>query len=99
MTKTTLATLKSFIRKNGNEMFINVKSSFDGMIDGFSSEESGFSSAQRAKTETEIENNLGYSGIWIVSGGMDYIQTYNDNNMTGFEVSNCCGCFVVAVAA
>ena len=37
MAKITKATVKSFIKKNIDDMYINVRSSFDGMTDGLES--------------------------------------------------------------
>lgn len=97
--KITLATLKSFIRKNGDNMLVNVKSSFDGMVDGCTANNNGFLKAQPTEREYLKENNLGFAGIWVVGSGRDYIKSYNENNMKGFEVSNCCGRFIVAIAS
>ena len=95
MTKITKATLKSFVRKNANKLFINVKSSFDGQVDGCEPCHAGFQPAVRS--EIHEGHTLGYKGIWLVSGSRDYFRPYNENGFEGIEVSNCCGYFIVAI--
>ena len=93
--KTTRATIKSFIRKNEGEIFINVRSSFDGMIDGLSYYHDGFMKA--GKDVDNIRNTLGISGAWFVNNSRDYFTPYDNGNFAGYEVSNCCGHFIIAV--
>ena len=98
MTKTkkiTLATIKSFIRKNDGALLINVTSRFDGMTDCCESRNGGFEVAQ--KTDRCSENTLGIEGAWFVKGSRDYFKEYSDGERTGYEVYNCCGRFVLAV--
>ena len=93
--KITLATFKSWIRKNPN-FLIMCKSSFDGMIDGISYDSSAeFKPAESAAFP--CNNNLGFSGIWLVFGSRDSFEAYDNNGFVGIEVYNCCGSFVVAV--
>ena len=95
MKKITLATLKSFIRKNESSMMIKVCSSFDGMTDCVQPTYSaGFSPIQKA--DFYHEGNLGFEGVWIVRGSRDYITAYETAEFSGYEVSNCCGTFVLA---
>jgi hypothetical protein len=93
--KTTLSTIKSFIRKNEGNLFINVKSSFDGMIDGQSYYHEGFTKAE--KDEDNARNTLGVNGAWFVNHSRDYLTPYDNGNFAGYEVSNCCGHFIIAV--
>ena len=94
MKKITKATLKSFVKKNKGQLFINVTSSFDGMTDGCESVKGGF----RPEQTTDFEKNtLGVKGIWLVGSSRDYFRPYNDEGFEGIEVYNCCGRFVVAV--
>lgn len=96
MAKITKATFKSFLRKNEGKIQILVNRKFDGMTDGCEpTGQKEFVPLQRA--ERVWENNLGWQGIWLVGGSRDYFTAYNKNNMTGIEVYNCCGSFVVAV--
>lgn len=93
--KTTKATIKSFVRKNSDNLLINVKSSFDGMIDGCAYYNDGFQKVQ--PDEGNERNTLGISGAWFVNGSRDYFTPYNENGFTGYEVSNCCGHFILAI--
>lgn len=78
-----MATLKSFI-KNSNQLFVEVKSSFDGMTDCVESVESKL-------TEVSKENAIGHKGVWCVGYSRDYMKYIETNTMIGIEVSNCCG--------
>ena len=93
--KTTKSTIKSFINHNEGKLFINVKSSFDGMIDGCAYCNAGFRKAQKDTDNTR--NTLGVSGAWFVNGSRDYFTCYNQNGLRGYEVSNCCGHFILAI--
>ena len=94
MTKITKATFKSFVKKNRANILINVKSSFDGMVDGCVSHDGGFVKASDA--DFIHENNLGIQGVWLVGGSRDYFTAFEKNGLKGIEVSNCCGRFIVA---
>jgi hypothetical protein len=95
MSKITLATLKSFIKKNAENLYIREKSSFDGMVDGVVACDRHLSKA--IHTGDYEKHNLGYKGIWLVGGSRNFFSTYQDNDFTGIEVSNCCGSFIVGV--
>lgn len=97
MKKITLATFKSWMRKNQGKIFVNVKSSFDGMTDGCEPCRDGFKPA--SQSDHPHQNNLGINGIWLVLGGGDYFTPYYDAEYCGIEVSNCCGRFIVAITA
>ena len=95
MTKITKATLKSFIKKNTNELYIGVKSSFDGMQDCVMDDEKTFSKAQFS---AEYEKyNLGIKGLWLVGGSRNLFDSYEDETFKGIEVYNCCGSQILAV--
>ena len=92
--KPTKTTIKSFI-KNADNLFINVKSSFDGMTDMCEAQKDGFTKVE--KTEDNIKNTLGIKGAWFVGSGRDYFTIYNENGMIGYTISNCCGHFILAI--
>lgn len=94
MKKITKATLKSFVKRNNGKLFVNVKSSFDGMTDGCESRNDGFQPQRSADFEA---NTLGIAGIWLVGSSRDYFKAYDKDGYEGIEVSNCCGYFIVAV--
>ncbi len=95
--KITLTTVKSFIKKNRKDLFINVKSSFDGMTDGCEPRKDGFIFASTEKQDTCRENTLGVAGAWFVFQSRDYFKPYSDDKFEGIEVSNACGHFILAV--
>ncbi len=100
MKKITRATIKSFINreiKNGN-LYINNKSSFDGMVDCVMPVEGGF----RKVTECTRHDNakqytLGINGAWFVGQSRDHFTPWADDNFIGYEVYNCCGQFILAM--
>lgn len=81
--KITMATLKSFIRKS-NELFVEVKSKFDGMCDGVRNVERNFRQVSK-------ENAIGYNGAYCVGSSNDYFTFVENENYFGIEVYNCCG--------
>ncbi len=98
MKKITRATLKSFIArelKNKN-LYIKEKSRFDGMVDCVMPvENNNFTQAVQIKEETVY--NLGIAGAWFVGNSRDYFTAWADENFIGYEVSNCCGSFILAM--
>ena len=96
MGKPTRATLKSFIHRNLDRLFINVKSEFDNMTDGCRSRTDGFKPA--SKTDAHPAHMYGIKGVWCVGSGQDHITPYDDDNgFRGYKVSNSCGAFIVAI--
>ena len=95
MSKPTISSLKSLIKKNKGNLFIHVKTAFDGMYDCcMPTGQSGFQKAN--ETEKFLSNTLGIEGVWVVRGG-DYVTAYDDGAFTGYEVYNCCGTFILGV--
>jgi len=92
--KVTKATFKSFLRKNEGKLHVNHKRSFDGMIDGCAELHDGFTPV--VKDDTFIEKSFGIKGLWLVGGGRDYFNAYNDGKYEGIEVFNCCGSSIIA---
>ena len=97
--KTTLATVKSFIKreiKNDN-FYIKIKSDFDGMTDCVQDINGDWKKADKTKLDLNNRNNLGFNGIWFVGSSRDYFENYEDNNFIGYSVSNCCGHYLIAM--
>lgn len=96
-TKPTLATVKSFITENQGKLFINIKSEFDGMTDATEQKHEGFKRA--AKTTENIDCTLGIRDAWFVGQSRDLIKVYDNiaRDMTGYEISNSCGRFFLAI--
>lgn len=98
--KITLATFKSFIRKNRPALQILVHSKFDGMTDGCEGTgETSFSPALECdrKDAGYTTHTMEIAGVWLVGGSRDYFTAYNKNGFTGIEWSNCCGHGVIAI--
>ena len=78
--KITKATLKSFCKKNKDNLFITIKSHFDGMVDCVMP----INNPEKRKVDD-------YEAIlerYLVSGGNYFSEIEN-----GIEVYNCCGTF------
>ena len=96
--KITLATIKSFLRKNEGSLFVSHGYSFDGMTDCCQP-----SRDKSIKTlEGSFDNNkptLGFPALWFVGGSRDKFTTQeiesNGVKYTGFEVYNCCASFTI----
>lgn len=105
MKKVTRATIKSFIKKNRENLYIKNIHTFDGMIDGTrhmknpqfekvsrpERDEAGFTVKDREKY------TLGVPGAWFVGSSRDYFKPYEDSQYTGYEVYNACGNFILAI--
>ena len=69
------------------------------MTDGLRSECNGF---EIAKHYTNTQNmpythSLGIVGAWFVGRSRDYITKYENNEIFGYEISNCCGNFIIGI--
>ena len=98
--KITRATIKSFVRKNRENLHILTKSRFDGMVDGC--RETGdheFTPALHPDNGGNPYHDLGIAGAWLVGQSRDWFEAYDDGAFQGFRVSNCCGRFVLAIPA
>ena len=100
--KITLATFKSFIRKNRDALLIRTISDFDGQCDGVRNVQDTFHPIVGfdpvAERQHICSHNLGLAGVWLVLGGRDYFRAWSDETHSGIYVSNCCGSFILAVA-
>lgn len=88
--KTTMSTLKSFIRKNTDKLVVKIDSSFDGMTDCVQSVKDSW-------RKVTSENAIGQKGVYCVGSSRDYIQPFETSTHIGFKVSNCCGCGFLAI--
>ena len=94
--KITKSTVKSFINKNRKNLYIHTKSRFDGMTDGIESLRGGMAKAKESKEY--LEHTMGIEGAWFTTSSKNYVYEYESPTMIGYEVSNCCGRFVVAIS-
>ncbi len=93
--KATMATVKSFVRKNMSALFIDKKTNFDSSQDGVRAcEDRGFTPVRKAGFP---ENTMGIAGAWIVGQSRDYITPFRKDGFEGYQVHNCCGSFSVVV--
>ena len=94
--KITLATIKSFIRKNPT-LYIKKSSNFDGMYDCvMPNQNAQFELAQTPAENQNYKNCLGIQGAWFVFESSDYFSVYDDGIYKGYHVYNCCGSFTIA---
>lgn len=106
--KITIATVKAFIRKNREKLLIKTTSRFDGMTDAVRFEDAPEFVPARNRDYFDRDINkwvdvpetckstLGIQGVWFVGG--DWCQAFETETHIGYEVSNCCGSWAVAVA-
>lgn len=94
--KITLATLKSFAKRNEGEIYAKEVSCFNGMVDMVENHEnpkwlpSGLS-------EEKGYYRTGIQGIYTVGSSRDYFTLYDDGHYFGIEVYNSCGTSILAV--
>mgnify|MGYP001171359634 CR=1 FL=1 len=94
MKKITMATVKSFIRKNEGRLYIRTLSAFDGMTDCCERcEDRSFQPAQPGRHK----ETLGIAGAWFVGGSRDSLMPIEEGEFTGFHIYNCCGSFDLAI--
>lgn len=101
--KPTLATLKSFVRKNHKNLLLRVASCFNGMTDSVEGNSSGkfnpitqYQNGILASKDSNA-NTLDIQGVWLVGSSRDYITPYSENGLIGYEVYNSCGKFILAI--
>ena len=93
--KITLATVKSFIRKNQANLYIQNLSRFNGMSDMVEATLDGFTKAEIKLSSTN--NDLGINGAWFVGRSNDYFTPFDSIAFTGIHVYNSCGSFNLAI--
>ena len=95
MKKITRATIKSFVKKNRDNLLINVHSDFNGMIDGLDFFDDGFIPAKH--TDRDLEYTMGVEGAYLVPMSRNWFYHYEENGLVGITASNSCGSFTVAI--
>ena len=98
--KITLATIKSFIRKNRDNLYFKSRSHFDGMVDMVTPTNGSWSKAEpsrHSKLHHFHKNTLGVEGAWFVLQSNDYFRKIDDGEFEGYEIFNCCGCFNLGI--
>lgn len=93
--KITLATVKSFIKKNSNNLFIKCETDFDGMTDCIQINNNA--KFEKVNVDSTLrKNTLGINGAWFVGSSRDYFNLYELGELICINVSNCCGSFTIA---
>ena len=96
--KITLTTLKSFVKRNKDNLYVKVDSCFDGMTDGVEYDRNAaFKKSEHQGSEHLRENTLGYDGFYLVGSSRDYFNIVEENGFIGIEAYNCCGTSILAV--
>lgn len=91
----TMATVKSFIKKNSDKLFLKKINSYDGTIDGINDRAShGFTRV--VYNPNSHSNQLGIEGAWFTPG-RNLLTVYDDGTYKGYDVCNCCGHFIIAI--
>lgn len=94
----TKATLKSFIRKNADRLFIRNLSDFDPMVDGVRQcDGNGFRPVAIDAAKASSSHTFSIAGVWLVGQSRDYFNSYSKDGFEGIEVYNSCGNFMLAV--
>lgn len=93
--KITIATLKSFAKKNAGNLYAKEVSSFDGMTDCVERNPNAIFNP------TEMNEDTGYyktgiQGVYTVGCSRDYFDIYEDNDFFGIKVYNSCGTSILA---
>ena len=97
--KPTLATLKSFVRRNKGNLQVRFRSDFDGMTDCVQRHHNPQWQEARDSDQGErmAQHDLGVSGAYCVLRGRDYITPLSEPGYDGYAVYNCCGSWDIAV--
>lgn len=98
MKKTTLTTIKKFIKENDGKLFIKNLTEFDPYTDGIiRSQNNDFKIAEKKEYDgIGKDHTLGIENAWFVFDSRDYFENYNDANFQGFKITNCTGSFILA---
>lgn len=96
--KITLATIKSFVKRNRASLLINCTSTFDGMQDGVRDcKGKGEFTAILPATYGYEQDNLGIQGAWFVGSSRDSFSLLVKEGYLGYRIYNCCGSFELAI--
>ena len=101
--KITLATIKSFIRKNKDNLYLQQRTRFDGMVDCvLPVKDVSISKINPLLIDFNESHTYGIKNAWFVGSSRDYftqlttgIKCNDFDNFTGYEVWNCVGSFFI----
>ena len=98
MKKITRTTIKSFIKKNFDDLYISTRTRFNGMIDCVvACADESFHKVERDERERFHDTSLGIKNAYFVGSSRDYFQPYDLDGFKGYEIYNCVGSFILAV--
>jgi hypothetical protein len=86
--------LKKFIKENQGNLYHRCLSSYDGMRDGTVDV---VEDIKPIVPVLETDHNLGITGLYLVCGGGDYFDEYEDDLYKGYKWYNCCGSGLLVV--
>ena len=93
--KITRATIKSFVKKNFNNLYIKNLTEFDGMQDmTVANKNAEFRKA--VPTQRDFNYTLGVDGAYVLPN-RNLFDPFENENYVGYNVWNCCGEFVIAI--
>ena len=94
--KITLASLKSFAKRNEDKLFFKEKSGFSSMSDMV--EQNSNPEWHKSKVSLDkVYYRTGIDGIYTVGSSRDYFEIYQDDDYYGIEVYNSCGSSILAI--
>jgi len=99
MKRTTLATIKTFVKRNAGNLYVKTLDRFDGMVDGVRPVTDTYRKVDPAAVDMADAQTLGIPGAWFVRDSRDWFTPFGADGFEGFEVSNCCGSFILCVPA
>lgn len=97
MTKITKSTVKSFIKKNISDLYMKEFTYFNGMTDGIDNVPE-----IRNRFITLTESSRAALGVETTYNSPSFFESHNSiepvegENFTGFEITNCCGRYIIA---
>lgn len=94
--KITMATVKSFVNKNRENLFIKTASRFSSMSDMVEADKDA-AFTKVVKSERNLDHTMGIEGAWFVGSSRDYLKYFETENFAGIEVYNACGNFYLAL--
>ena len=98
MKKITKATIKSFIKKNFDDLYISTRSRFNGMIDCVDAcQDQSFRKVEKDTRERFANNSLDIKDAYFVGSSRDYFNVYDKDGFKGYEIYNCVGSFILAI--
>lgn len=94
--KITKAQLKSIIIHNIDNIYIKVKSDFNGYTDCVEAVEDSFNKVNPDKINLKEKNTYGINGLWLADGAGDN-RIYYNTAKNEIYIYNCCGSQIIKI--